>query len=73
MSSEDQEKKKIVAELAKEAGIQEEKGIKKTKSFLVEDRQKFESLGCGCLDGIYYFGIVIVRSESFYPMVALER
>jgi hypothetical protein len=39
------------------------------KSFLIEDRQKYESLGCGCLDGVYYFGTKLFREGKPYTAI----
>ena len=39
------------------------------KSFLIEDRQKYESLGCGCLNGVYYFGTKLFRDGKPYTAI----
>ena len=51
--------------------IKEEKETnqERVKSFLVEDRQKYESLGCGFHNGFYYFGTRLVRENYAYTAV----
>lgn len=41
----------------------------KIKSFLVEDRQKYESLGCGFHNGVYYFGTKLFRDGKPYTAI----
>jgi len=41
----------------------------KLKSFLIEDRQKYESLGCGCLKGIYYFGTKFFKDKNSHTAI----
>ena len=43
--------------------------LKKIKSFLVDGRQKYESLGCGFHNGIYYFGTKLFREGASYNAV----
>ncbi len=43
--------------------------IKKIKAFLIEDRKKFESLGCGFHNGVYYFGTKLFKNGN--PSVAV--
>jgi hypothetical protein len=49
--------------------VETEKEIDKIKSFLQEDRQKFESLGCGYYNGIYYFGTKLFREGNPYTAI----
>jgi len=41
----------------------------KIKSFLVEDRQKYESLGCGVHNGVFYFGTRLFKDGKAYSAV----
>jgi len=45
------------------------KGIKLNKSFLREKRKKFESLGCGFLNGVYYFGTKLFKDGRGYDAI----
>jgi len=46
-----------------------EKEEDKIKSFLLEDRQKYASLGCGYHNGVYYFGTKLYREGKSYTAV----
>lgn len=46
-----------------------EKEEDKIKSFLLEDRQKYASLGCGYHNDIYYFGTKVFREGKPYTAV----
>ena len=41
----------------------------KIKSFLIEDRQKYESLGCGFHKGVYYIGTKLFRENKPYTAI----
>lgn len=41
----------------------------KIKSFLIDDRQKYESLGCGYHNGVYYFGTRLFRDNKPYTAI----
>lgn len=41
----------------------------KLKSFLVEDRKKFESIGCGSHNEVYYFGTILYKDGLPYQAV----
>ena len=47
----------------------EEARIDEQVSFLKEDRKKFESLGCGFHNGVYYIGTKVFRSSESFPAV----
>lgn len=55
--------KEAEEELKKEFGIKENKEDK-IKSFLIENRQKYESLGCGFYRGVFYFGTRLFRDNK---------
>jgi hypothetical protein len=61
----DAQTKKAINEAMQEAGIKGDK----LKSFLIEDRKKFESLGCGLHKGIYYFGTKLYRDGIPYNAI----
>lgn len=42
------------------------------KSFLAEERQKFESLGCGYHNGVHYFGTTLFREGEPYTAIVTE-
>jgi len=62
------EYKEAEEELKKEFGIKETKEDK-IKSFLIEDRQKYESLGCGFHNGVYYFGTKLFKDGKPYTAI----
>jgi len=41
----------------------------KLKAFLIEDRKKFESIGCGVHNGIYYEGTIFYKDGTPYPAI----
>lgn len=46
----------------------------KLKSFLIEDRQKFESLGCGIHDDIFYFGTKLFKDgKPFSSIITSDK
>jgi len=46
----------------------------KVKAFLQEERRKFESLGCGCINDTYYFGTKVFRDgQSFNAVVTSDK
>ena len=54
--------------------IKEGKKREKLKSFLEEDRKKFESLGCGCLNDTYYFGTRLFKDgRGFDAIVTSDK
>jgi hypothetical protein len=48
---------------------EEELKKERIKSFLQEDRQKYESLGCGYHNGVYYFGTKLFREGKPYTAI----
>ena len=66
----------IYLEYAKENNekIKEEmQEISRIKSFLVEDRQKYESLGCGFHNGVYYFATKLYREGKPYTTIVTSN
>jgi len=46
----------------------------KIKAFLQEERRKFESLGCGCINNTYYFGTKVFKDgQSFNAVVTSDK
>lgn len=46
----------------------------KIKAFLQEERQKYESLGCGFNNGVYYFGTKVFKDgQSFNAVVTSDK
>jgi len=51
-----------------------QKQEQKIRAFLVEDRQKYESLGCGFNKGVYYFGTKLFRDgESYTSLITSDK
>lgn len=51
----------------------EEEAKKKVMSFLSEKRQKYDSLGCGCKDGVFYFGTKVFKDGQSYDAVVTSE
>lgn len=49
--------------------IEAEKEKERLKEYLSEERKKFESLGCGCLNGVFYLGTKVFRDGESYDAV----
>src|SRR3989344_1117302 len=59
-------KDKIQIKLAEKFEEVEKNKENRIKSFLQEERRKYESLGCGFHDGVYYFGTKLFKENRSY-------